>query len=49
VSSISRVTNLVPNLALHVAGVTVPLLVLLIASPARRLDHLLASHRGGPA
>jgi hypothetical protein len=48
VSSISGVTNLVANLALHVAGITVPLLVLLIAS-ARRLDHLLASHRGGPA
>ena len=47
-SSISGVTNLVPNLALHVAGIAV-LLVLLIASPARRLDHLLASHRGGPA
>jgi hypothetical protein len=45
VSSISGVTNLVPNLALHVAGVT----VLLIASLGRRLDHLLASHRGGPA
>jgi hypothetical protein len=43
VSSISGVTNLVPNLALHVAGVT----VLLIASLGRRLDHLLASHRGG--
>src|SRR4029453_9537989 len=44
VSSISGVTNLVPNLALHVAGVT----VLLIASLGRRLDPLLASHRGGP-
>ena len=47
--SISGVTNLVPNLALHVARVTVLLLVLLIASLGRRLDHLLASHRGGPA
>jgi hypothetical protein len=35
VSSISGVTNLVPNLALHAAGIAV-LLVLLILSLARR-------------
>jgi hypothetical protein len=48
VSSISGVTNLVTNLALHAAGIGV-LLVLLIPSLARRLDRLLAAHPGGRA
>jgi hypothetical protein len=48
VSSISGVTNLVANLALHAAGIAV-LLVLLIASLARRLDRLLAAYPAGPA
>jgi hypothetical protein len=49
VSSISGVTNLVTNLALHVAGITVLLLVLLIPLLARRFDRLLAAYPTGPA
>ena len=47
-SSISGVTNLVPNLALHAAGIDV-LMVLLILSLSRRLDRLLAAYPGGRA
>ena len=47
-SSISGVTNLVPNLALHAAGIAL-LMVLLILSLARRLDRLLAAYPGGRA
>ena len=45
----SGVTTMVANLALHVAGIAVVLLVLLIPSLARRLDRLLAAYPGGPA
>jgi hypothetical protein len=48
VSSVSGVTNVVANLALHAAGVAVVLLVLLIPSPARKLDRLLAAYPTGP-
>jgi hypothetical protein len=46
VSSISGVTTMVTSSALHAAGIVV---VLLIASLARRLDRLLAAYPAGPA
>ena len=44
-----RVTNMVANLALHVAGIAVVLRLLLISLLARRLDHQLAAYSAGPA
>jgi hypothetical protein len=43
-SSIAGVTNMAANLALHAAGITVLLVVLLVPSLARGLDRRLAAH-----
>ena len=44
VSSITGVTNLASNLALHAAGIAVLLVGLLVPSLARGLDRRLATH-----
>jgi hypothetical protein len=49
VSSISGVTNVASNLALHAAGIAVLLLVLPVSSLTRRLDRRLTAHPGGLA
>ncbi len=48
-SAISRVTNVVANLALQAAGIAVVLRLVLISLLARRLDRLLAADPAGPA
>jgi hypothetical protein len=49
VSSISGVTSVAANLALHAAGIAVLLAVLLVPSLTRRLDRRLTTHLGGLA
>ena len=44
VSSISGVTNIAANLALHAIGIAVLLLVLLVPSLGRGIDRRLAGH-----
>jgi hypothetical protein len=46
-SSVSGVTNLAANLALHAIGIAVLLLVLLVPSLAQGLDRRLTFHSGG--
>jgi hypothetical protein len=47
VGSVSGVTNMASNLALHAIGIAVLLLVLLVPSLAQGLDRRLAAHSGG--
>jgi len=48
-SAISRVTNVVANLALQAARIAVMLRLVLISLLARRLNRLLAADPAGPA